>query len=175
MPSDADYVTQTNPERFAEVVEYAQKLVEQLQEAFVVERTAGDWPAGVPRFDEGNDECPAPVRLTPSTGVPLVFGYTSAPGVVLRVGPNVELVFPDCLCDGCNFQVAEMCDELQKAVDAVTSGGFTEELTRRLHRWSFDFPSGRRAASRKLRRGEWKDLGTRDRFVWAPWEPTSTQ
>jgi len=104
MPSDADYGTHTNPERFTEVVAYAQQLVAQLHESFVVERTAGDWVVDFPRFGDWTDGCPAPVRLTPSTGVPLVLGYTSAPGVVLRVGPNVELMFPDCLCDGCNYQ-----------------------------------------------------------------------
>jgi len=176
MPSDAGYGTQTNPERFTEVVDYAQQLVEQLQEAFVVERTAGDWAVDFPRFGDWTDRCPAPVRLTPSKGVPLVLGYTSAPGVVLRVGPNVELMFPDCLCDGCNYQVVEMCDELQRAVDAATSGGFSEELTRRSHNWSFDSASGaQRASSRKLRRGEWKDLGVRGRFGWKPWEPASAQ
>jgi len=176
IPSDADYVTQTNPQRFTEVVEYAHKLIEQLLKGFVVERSAGDWESDFPRFGDWNDGCPAPVRLTPSAGVPLVFGFTSAPGVVLRVGPNVELMFPDCLCDACSYQVVDMCNELQRTVDAATSGGFTEGLNRRSHRWSLEVASGgRRASQRRLRRGEFKDLGARGKFRWAPWESAGTR
>lgn len=56
----------------------------------------------------------------------------------MRVGRDVELRFPECLCDACNLRVDVMCDELRLRVDAVTAGNFTEEVGRRKHQWAFE-------------------------------------
>jgi len=169
-PSESDYTTSTNPERFDAVIEYARNLISDLESEFVVERSRGTWSEDFPRLAEWNEESAAPIRLTPSTGVSLVFGFTAAPGVVLRVGSNVERLFPDCLCDACDSRVGEECANLQMSVDAATSGGFTEGLSRRLHSWEFNAPCGRVQSSvSRLRRGEWKRIGERGKAHWAPW------
>jgi len=169
-PSEADYTTSTNPERFEAVVGYAENLIAESESKYVIDRAEGDWSEDFPRLANFNDNSAAPVRLTPSTGAPLVFGFTSAPGVVLRVGPTVQELFPDCLCDACNSQVSDECANLQMHVDAVASGGFTDELTRRRHRWRFRSPMGNETLSvSRLARGEWKHLGARGTRQWEPW------
>lgn len=159
-PSEADYTTSTNPERFSEVIDFAKQLVTKLETEFVVERSDGEWSDDLPGFSEDwTGQLPIPVRMIPSTGVPLVFGFTSCPGVVVRVGRNVELRFPDCLCDACNLQVDEMCDELRFHVDAVTSGNFTEKVGRRKHQWAFEIDGRRHAVEYRPPRGDRKALG----------------
>ncbi len=170
-PSDADYTTSTNPERFAGVVDCAEQLVAELLTEFVVERSDGDWSVDFPRLvGELTRGCPDPVRLDPSAGVPIVFGFTSAPGVAIRVGRNVELLFPACLCDACNHQVDEVCDDLRFHVEAVTSGSFTEVVTRRAHRWAFEVAGMRHAGDYRPRREERRALGDRGEFRSEPWK-----
>ena len=171
MPSEADYATVTNPERFNEVVDFAKELVTELEAEFVVVRSDGDWSEECPGFSEElTKRWPLPVRLHPSTGVPLVFGFTSIPGVVVRVGRNIELLFPDCHCDACNLQVDELCGELRFHVDAVTSGNFTEKVGRRKHRWAFETAGRRRSAEYRPPRGDRKALGKHGEFGSEPWE-----
>jgi len=170
-PSEADYTTATDPERFNEVVDFAKELVSELGAEFVVERSDGDWSDEFPGFDvELTKGWPLPVCLRPSTGVPLVFGFTSIPGVVVRVGRNVELRFPDCLCDACNLQVDELCDELRFHVDAVTSGNFTETVGRRKHRWAFEMAGRRSSTEYRPPRRDRKALGERGKFGTELWE-----
>ncbi len=172
---DSDYLTSTNPERFAAVIEFAERMIDELEATYEVQRAEGgrkmDFPAGLPRVLSR----PATL-LSPSSGVPLAFGFTQGPpGALLRVGANTTVAFPDCGCDACNLQVDELCDDLQFHVDAVTSGGYTEELTRRSHSWSFQIPSRRKRSShRRLRWREWKRIGTRGQFDWEPWLHRST-
>ena len=169
-PSDSDYVTSTNPERFAAVIEFAERMIDELEATYEVQRAEGgrkmDFPAGLSRVLSR----PATL-LSPSSGVRLAFGFTEGPpGTLLRVGGNTTVAFPVCGCDACNLQVDELCVDLQFHVDAVTSGGYTEELTRRSHSWSFQIPSrGKRSSHRRLHRGEWKRIGTRGQFDWEPW------
>jgi hypothetical protein len=170
-PSEADYTTSTNPERFHELIDFAKELVTKLESEFVVERSEGDWSYDFPGFRENWTRMwPTPVRLTPSTGVPLVFGFTSDPSVVVRVGHNVELRFPDCLCDACGLQVDEMCDELRFHVDAVTSGNFSEKVSRTKHQWAFEMAGRRRATEYRPPRGDRKALGKRGEAGSKPWE-----
>ena len=170
IPSESDYTTSTNPERFEVVIECARRIVEELCAGYVVERSECDWGVDLPRFGGWSDGCPSPVRLTPSTGAPIVFGYTSAPGVVIRVGPNVEVLFPDCLCDACNYQPDEMCSQLQAHVNAVTGGGFFEKVGFRFHEWSFATEGWAGSAKSKIRRGDRADLGRRGTYEYGPWE-----
>ena len=121
-------------------------------------------------IEDWTEAWPVPVRLNPSVGVALVFGFTSSPGVVLGVGWNVELMFPDCLCDACNLQVDEMCDELSFHVDAVTSGNFSETVSRTKHQWAFEMAGRRRGADYRPPRGDRKTLGKRGEFGSEPWE-----
>lgn len=173
-PSPADYTTSTNPERFNEVVDFAKELVNELETVFVVERSDGDWSEDFSGFDEEwTKQWPIPVRLDPSTGVRLVFGFTSSPGVVLRVRRNVQLLFPDCLCDACNLQVDEMCEELRFCVDAVTSGNFTEKVSRRKHRWAFGVAGRTMTAEYRPPRRDRKALGQLGEFGSDPWERRS--
>ena len=169
-PSESDYTTSTNPERFVAVIEFAKSLISGLESEFVVDRTEGDWAEDFPRLADWNEDSAAPIRLTPAIGVPLVLGFTSAPGVVIRVGRNVQELFPSCLCDACNSQVSDECDRLQMHVEAATIGGFTEEVNRRTHRWVFKASNGNETSSvSRLERGEWKRMGSRGKYNWEPW------
>lgn len=168
-PSDADYTTCTNPERFVAVVEYTENLIAELELEFVVDRGEGDWYEDFPHLAKSNENQAVPIRLTSSDEVPLVFGFTSAPGVVLRVGRNVRLLFPDCLCDACNLQVDEMCDEIRFHVNAVSSGNFTETVGRRRHRWAFKRAGRTRATDYRPPRSERKTLGERGEYRSEPW------
>jgi len=170
IPTDEDYTTSTNPERFDAVIEYARNLIAELESEFVVDRDEGEWSEDFPHLAELNENPMAPIRLTSSTGVPVVFGFTSAPGVVLRVGRNVRLLFPDCLCDACNLQVDEMCDEIRFHVEAVTSGNFAEKVGRRKHQWAFEGAGRRTATDYRPPRSERKTLGKRGEFGSEPWE-----
>jgi hypothetical protein len=169
-PSESDYKTSTNPERFIAVIEHAKNLISELESEFVIDRGEGNWSEDFPRLAEFNEDSVPPIRLTPSIGVPLVFGLTSAPGVVLRVGRNVELLFPDCLCDACNLGVDEMCDEIDFHVEAVFSGNFAEYVGRRTHRWTFEGAGRRHGTEYRPRRAERKKLGERGEFRSQPWE-----
>ncbi len=167
-PPDSAYTTSTNPERFAAVIDYARDVVDELMALFVVERSDGEWEVDFPRLVDLADG--PTIRLTPVTGVPLVLGFTTFPGVAMRIGPNVELAFPHCGCDACDEQVDELCEELRLHVDAVTSGGFHEELRRRWHRYEFTHPDGQQGSSEsRLRRGEPRPPGERGRWKWEPW------
>lgn len=42
-PSESDYTTSTNPERFNAVIGYAEILIAELESEFVVDRGEGDW------------------------------------------------------------------------------------------------------------------------------------
>ena len=170
IPTYEDYTTSTNPERFDAVIEYARNLIAELESEFAVDRDEGDWSEDFPHLAELNENLTVPIRLTSSTGVPLVFGFTSAPGVVLRVGRNVRLLFPDCLCDACNLQVDEMCDEIRFHVEAVTSGNFAEKVGRRKHQWAFEGAGRRTATDYRPPRSERKTLGKRGEFGSEPWE-----
>jgi hypothetical protein len=170
-PSEADYVTSTNPDRFEEVIDFAKELVTEIEAQFVVERSDGDCSEDSPGFSEDwTKGWPVPVCLVPSAGVPLVFGFTSNPGVVIRVGRNIERLFPDCLCDACNLQVEEVCDELRFHVEAVTSGNFTENVSRTKHQWAFEMAGRKRTAEYRPPRGDRKALGKRGEVGSEPWE-----
>lgn len=95
-PSESDYETSTNPQRFAAVVEFAERMIDELEATYEVQRADGgremEFPDGLPRVLSR----PATL-LSPSSGVPLVFGFTEGPpGVLLRVGGNTTVAFPDC-------------------------------------------------------------------------------
>lgn len=170
-PSEADYAASTDPERFAKVIDFAKELETEIEARFVVERSDGDWSEDFNGFSEDwTKGWSVPVRLIPSAGVPLVFGFTSNPGVVIRVGRNVEQRFPDCLCDACNLKVEEVCDELRLDVEAVTSGNFTEEVSRTKHQWAFEMAGRKRAAEYRPPRGDRKVLGKRGEVGSEPWE-----
>lgn len=166
---DPPHPPNTNSDRFAAVVDCARAVIDELTAVFDVARLEGEWADDFPRL-AGNADGPT-IHLTPSTGVPLVLGFTDLPGVAMRVGPNVELMFPDCGCDLCNEQVDDLCDELRLYLDAVTLGGFREGLTRRWHSYEFALLDGhRRASKRRRKRGEQLPDSTRGWRRWEPWQ-----
>ncbi len=166
LPDASAYHRSTNPERFAAVVEFAEQLIDTLETSYEVESSSGDAEVD---FRERAEGVKGPtVRLTPSVGVPLVFGFTSMPGVLIRVG-NSSQAFPDCGCDACDLQVDELSKDLQHLVDAAIAGRYVEDLTRRKHRWNHEGPWGRCSNERRLRWGEWKLIGERGWHRWPAW------
>lgn len=168
-PSESDYSTNTNPERFEAVVAFTLAIIDELRVQHVVDQSDGEWATDFPQFVDWVDHRPPPVRLIPSSGARLVFGFTPAPGVVVRVGRSVVLLFPDCLCDACNAQVDDVCEDLRFHIEAVTAGGFQEAVGWRWHQWSFGLDSRTERSMSRIERGERKALGRRRRYAYGPW------
>ena len=168
-PSESDYTTTTNPERFEAVIECAHTIMDRLETRLVVERSGGNWREDFPRFVGWADHRPPPLRLIPSSGATMVFGFTPAPGVAVRFGRTVEVLFPACLCDACNAQVSDVCEDLRFHVEATTTGGFREAVKWRKHEWSFESEGRIRRGKRMIQRQERKALGGKATLKYEPW------
>ena len=68
------------------------------------------------------------VRVTPSAeaAAPLTFVFTSFPGILVHAGFLFEDRYPSCGCDACDEEWDSTATELERAVGAVVSGGFSE-------------------------------------------------
>lgn len=100
------------------------------------------------------------VRIEPANddGAPLVFVFTSFPGVRLYAGVLHEFPFPDCGCDACDETVEAAADEMEEIVFAVSEGRFQEsceegdniEQPRPRGRWTAAPPDAAKAPSRSI-------------------------
>lgn len=156
----------TNPERFEVVVGAARQLFDGLVDEFDVQKTAG---TAAEDFPDWYDTAVETVRLTPSTGAPLVFMSTEFPGVLVRFGEWVREAFPSCGCDACDEQPAEVGKRMNDLVEAVVEGRFNEELTKHRLRYSFSGSWGRSDGERRLTRGQWRSYGRPGTHAWPPW------
>ncbi len=168
-PSPEDYVTSTNPGRFEAVIASTRTLIADLESTYVVTIDHGDWPSDFPQFTS-TDDWEDPIRVTPTSGTAVVFGFTPHPGVVVRYGPDVSGAYPDCGCDACDLQPDEVFEDLRLHVDAVVNGRFSERIGRRSHQYSFAVPGvWQGGSSRKLKRGEPRLLGPRGHHRYEAW------
>lgn len=117
---------------FAELVQRLAVLPAELEARYdAVLRTPT--PAESTRFTRAQPHWPVDgvSTLVPSAegASPLVVARWDADdggtGAVVGLGDRLTYVFPSCWCDACDTDSAEVIDDLERYVDAVT-GGFTE-------------------------------------------------
>lgn len=133
-PFKGAYGRFSHPERYRVLHEWGWELLDRLDEEFDVERVdaTGDEPSPIP----SDVDAPA-VLLVP--GDPragsLTLVFHSLPGLKVRCGRWCDFRLPDCGCDGCDEDPAELWDELEEHATALVSGNFSERLSRRHGVW----------------------------------------
>jgi hypothetical protein len=72
------------------------------------------------------------VRVTPAAAdtTPITFVFTDYPGVVLHAGLVHDFFYPICGCDACDETWSSVADDMEFAVEAVVTGGYSERITR---------------------------------------------
>jgi hypothetical protein len=124
--SDAPRVT--DPGRYYVLHEAAETLLSALADTYVVEaRETKESPA-----DDG--PLVRTAWLVPRTpaAAPLGVMFTDVPSVVLRLGRWYRRSLPDCGCDGCGEDPAELVADLHRQVTALVEGGLWERVRRGL-------------------------------------------
>lgn len=110
--------------------EAAEGILDELTERYVVDRRESEEPVG-----------PAPgadvvrtVRLMPRCPAagPLAIAFTDFPGIVLRLGRWFCEALPECGCDDCAEDPAELVAALRTRVLAHIEGGLWEQVRRGL-------------------------------------------
>ncbi|MGN6272719.1 MAG: DUF6226 family protein [Protaetiibacter sp.] len=125
-PPEGSYSRVSNLERFRPLQTIADALIAHLGETFDV--TVDDDPAHAAELLQHRDDVARAVRVTPTSGAPLTFVFTTFPSVFVHAGELVDLLFPFCGCDACDESVANLADELEWQVLAVSAGGLHESI-----------------------------------------------
>jgi hypothetical protein len=122
MSDDSPYERVSNPERFAGLYAFADDLVAEFAERFVV---AVETVA--PECDDLTGGVLTAVRLAPGNGgAAVTITKTGFPGLFVRFGVDHTEAFPQCGCDACDEQLHQVGDELRKRLEAVAAGRFSE-------------------------------------------------
>lgn len=118
----------SNPGRFLVLHEAAEQVLDELTERYIVDRRESKEPAG-PTPDA---EVVRTVRLMPRSPAagPLSIAFTEFPGVVLRLGRWFFSPLPDCGCDDCAEDPAELVQLLRVQTSALVEGGLWERVRR---------------------------------------------
>jgi hypothetical protein len=167
---EEQYARTTDPGRYAVLHAEADSLLAELADSFTVELRETYEPLRT-------------VRLIPHTpaAAPLAVTFTDFPSVRLRLGRWHEESLPNCGCDGCDEQPADLVAELRALVTALVEGGLWERVRRGVKgSWSetrligADLSAGR---STPLDPREAR-AARRDGFAaavqWAPWPRRSS-
>lgn len=119
-PQDA-YSRCVHPERFAPIRQVGEALVDHLRSAHDVD-VAESIDAGV-----------RTLRLRPNGGqgapMTLTVSLDGVSAVTLHAGHRFEARWPDCGCDACDEDVADLLDDLESTVLAVAAGRLSEWRT----------------------------------------------
>ncbi len=124
-PPEDSYSRVSNPERFAPLQAVADALIEHLRVAY---------PAGVAALDKSSAGAePSTTKLIAVTperrdAAPLVFRFTTFPGVEIRAGARYREAFPACGCDACDETWSYGADQMERLVFAVSDGNFSERI-----------------------------------------------
>jgi hypothetical protein len=142
-------------------------MIDQLEAGYAVRREDG---RGVDVELCDRYEAVEVVRLSPGGGAAaLTFGFTEFPSVVVRFGLWRIEAFPSCGCDACDEQPHELVEELEGQIASVTSGHFSERLTRGLRpRVAHAFEAGNWGWSRRTRK-EVRAMPGRGLHRWDAW------
>jgi hypothetical protein len=126
-PPDEAYSRVTNPERFRPLHDIALGLIDNLSATCYVERHDG---YGIDdELEKIELERPV-IKLVPhdASAAPLVFAFTTFPGIRVRFGYWRMDGFPPCGCDACDETADGEAGQLSRIVDAVTAGRFRETV-----------------------------------------------
>jgi hypothetical protein len=176
-PEDA-YSRVTEPERFAPLHDFAAELLDRLEATYDVESEAG---LGLDPYLESVGTPARPTRrLVPRSPIaaPMAVGFTAFPGLVVRFGRWQVAPFPNCGCDACDETFETESDHLERLVEGVTTGRFTE--TMRLPRGSgegwlgarYEYAGGSEGGEGVISRSEANRLLAGDppgTITWQPW------
>ena len=171
-PPPEAYERVTNPERFAPLHDIALDLLERLDREFDVTREEG---YGLDPL-EREDLVRPTVRLKPTDpeAGPLTIRFSKFPGIGVRLGHWFAVSFPGCGCDACDETVEEGKEDLERLVDALTSGSFSQAIelppvgqARSFYRLPNEH--GSTALSREEARARIDRAGGRRQFDYAPW------
>jgi hypothetical protein len=123
-PPPEAYERVTNPERFGPLHERADRLIDSLEAEYdVIREEATDVDEELSRFTLVKPcVCLRPRRRDEA---PLVFGWTSFPGLVVRLGRRDVNVYPVCGCDGCNESAEDQGELLEEDVAEFVSSTYT--------------------------------------------------
>jgi hypothetical protein len=125
-PPEGSYSRTGDLERFLPLQTIADALIAYLNDTFDV--TVEHDPALAAELLHPRDDVARAVRLTPTSGAPLTFVFTTFPSVLVHAGELLDLLFPFCGCDACDESLATLADELEWQVLAVPAGGFHESV-----------------------------------------------
>ena len=171
-PPDDAYGRVTAPERFRLLHEAGDRLVNELEQRFVVERVEG------PEVDtELASRYPERLRvvcLTPTlpTAATITVMWTGFPGLHLRLGRWHVEAFPRCGCDACDEDPTGLVGEIRQMVEAVVQSGFTEWFDGRRLGFELSHPDGRRSSGEVVVGDERRRvLGKPGRYRWEAWPP----
>lgn len=117
----------TDPGRFLALHEAADEILDDLATRYVVDRREGKEPLG-PAADADVVRTVLLMPRSPAAG-PLSVTYTD-PGIVLRLGRWFAEPQPDCGCDDCAEDPAELVEGLRARVLAHVEGGLWECVRR---------------------------------------------
>ncbi|MBJ8342516.1 hypothetical protein JGU71_26860 [Antrihabitans sp. YC3-6] len=176
-PPEEAYGRVTNPQRFAPLVPAATTLAADLERRYDVTVSRG--PAK--QWSSSTVIPLETIRIRPvrPDQAPLTITVTSFPGLYLTVGAWQHIALPSCGCDACDEDADDGLRELERYVEALTSGQLSERITgtvqlRLEHSWKAEAwsRSGRGVLSRsramELRA---KPVQPPPDGQWRPWTP----
>ena len=120
-PPDDSYSRVSNPKRFAPLQNIADALIEHLRLTYLTDVAA---------LEHSMPDTAKLIAVTPEhlDAAPLVFRFTSFPGVEIRAGVRYREAFPFCGCDACDETWGDAADEMERLVFAVSDGRFGERI-----------------------------------------------
>lgn len=131
-PPDDSYSAITHPERFAPLHAVADSLIRYLasnyqvhvDEGIALLRGIGERPFDLPDAEDIDRV----VRLVPEGEdcSPLLFVYTSYPGLCIYAGMLGAFIYPDCGCDACDETWEGAVESLEEDVLAIVGGRYRE-------------------------------------------------
>ena len=124
-PSDA-YSRVSHPERFAPLHAVADAVIDYLAKTFDADvESAPEHAEDLVR--QGITTVRA-VRVVPRDpeAAPLTFVFTDFPGLAVHAGALHDFVYPECGCDACDETAGCEAEELERLIQGVTSGGYSE-------------------------------------------------
>ena len=118
----------SDPGRFLVLHEAAEEVLDELTGLYVVDRRESKEPVG----PAPGAEVVRTVLLMPRSPAagPLSIAFTDFPGIVLRLGRWFLEPLPECGCDDCADDPAELVAELRARVTAHVEGGLWERVRR---------------------------------------------
>lgn len=125
-PPENSYSHVSNPQRFAPLQTVADALIEHLRVVYLADVAALEKSSSI----VDPSATTKLIAVTPERvdAAPLVFRFTSFPGVEIRAGVRHGEAFPFCGCDACDETWGDAADGMERLVFAVSDGRFSERI-----------------------------------------------